>query len=266
MNRPGQQAQRLRGLVLVSALAAMGAAQADLSTKERLELLERRVSRITELTLQVNELQRENRELRGQIEEQGYALDRLQQKQKEMYLDLDQRLSKASRPVTPVVPPITPPEGPELAQPDNAGGPAASAKRGGSAPPADDPQSAYQAAYELLRPENRQYEQAVTAFSDFLQTYPNSDLAPNAQYWLGEANYVLQNNEAALKAFQQVVERYPLSAKVPGALLKIGYLQHTKGDIAAAESVLGRVVNEFPGTPAAQMAQQRIERIRRESR
>jgi tol-pal system protein YbgF len=271
MNKSGRQAPRrsgsksrcLRGLVTVSALAVMAAAQADLSTKERIELLERRVSRITELTLQVNELQRENRELRGRIEEQGYALDRLQQKQKEMYLDLDQRLSKVSRPVTPVVPSITPPEAPELAQPDSS----SSVKPGATAAPStDDPQSAYQAAYELLRPENRKYEQAVTAFSDFLQTYPNSDLAPNAQYWLGEANYVLQNNEAALKAFQQVVERYPLSAKVPGALLKIGYLQHSKGDVAAAESVLSRVMNEFPGTPAAQMAQQRIERIRRESR
>lgn len=250
---------------LLAALAVSGAARADLSTKERLELLERRVGRITELTLQVEALQRENRELRGKLEEQDYRIEQLKQKQKAMYQDLDQRLTDVARPAVP--PPAS--SAPETAGPggvvpettDAAG-------RAAGKPPAaaDDPQSAYQAAYDLLRPENRQYEQAVTAFTDFLQTYPTSDLAPNAQYWLGEANYVLENNDAALIAFQRVVERYPDSAKVPGALLKIGYLQHAKGEIEVARSVLGRIQSEYPGTPAAQMAQQRIERIERESR
>ncbi len=244
----------MRLLALLSGIAVAATAQADLSTKERIELLERRVDRITELTVQVEALQRENRELRGQLEEQGFAVERLQQKQKDMYLDLDQRMGNLSRPSEPAP---AAPAGSGAIEP---------VKQSVSPPPVDDPQEAYQAAYDLLRPESRQYEQAVTAFSDFLQTYPNSDLAPNAQYWLGEANYVLQNNEAALQAFEQVVERYPLSAKVPGALLKIGYLLHAKGDSAASESALGRVLSEFPGTPAAQMAQQRIERIRRENR
>ena len=81
-------------LVLACALPAATLA-ADLPMSQRLELLERRVNRITDLTLQLDEVRRENLQLRGEIERLGYEIEQLQRKQRDIYHDIDQRLSAA---------------------------------------------------------------------------------------------------------------------------------------------------------------------------
>ena len=77
---------------------------------------------------------------------------------------------------------------------------------------------------------------------------------------------VEQDNDTALIEFQRLVERFPESPKVPGALLTIGYIQHAAGDLEAAQAPLSRVARDYPGTPAADMATQRLQRIKREVR
>jgi len=124
----------------------------------------------------------------------------------------------------------------------------------------------YQAAYELLSPQQRRYPEAIKGFTAFLQKYPGDTLAPNAQYWLGEAYYVSQDNPKALAAFEQLVSRYPKSTKVPGALYKMGRIQHVMGQKAAARKNLQRVIREYPGSPAVGLARQRLELLQRESR
>ena len=57
-------------------------------------------------------------------------------------------------------------------------------------------------------------------------SYPDSPLADNAQYWLGEAYYVNKSFPEALAAFQRVVDKYPQSRKLPDAMLKIGYCDY----------------------------------------
>ena len=209
----------LLGLALPPAWAAS-------DTEQRLERLERRVAHITELTLEVEALKRENRRLQGNVEELRHHVDNLQNKQRELYLDMDDRLnlmqSGASAPATaPVVPSadsMKPVEPARDTRPQPVKSPVSTVAPG-------DPvreEAAYAAAYDLLRPEQRRYQEAIEAFELFIQQYPNGKFTDNARYWLGEANYVTQNNEAALAAFQQVLEFHPRSPKVPGALLKIG--------------------------------------------
>ena len=240
---------------------AVGLAALPAHGDERLERLERRVEKITELTLQIDALRRENRELRGLIEVQQNAIETLKRQQRDLYKDIDERLSQvqvtadsagaaAAAPVTERTPAASPPT---------------PSRRAAQADRARE-LTEYQAAYDLLRPEQRQYAEAMAAFRTFLETYPGSELADNAQYWLAEASYVTQDNASALREFQTLLEKYPASPKVPGALLKIGYIQHAAGDLDQARATLARVTKDYPDTAAANMARQRLERIEREAR
>ena len=86
----------------------------------------------------------------------------------------------------------------------------------------------YQAAFELLK--EQRYEPAAMAFQQFLVTFPDSELADNAQYWLAESHYVTQMFDEALAEFERCYHEYPRSRKVPDALLKMGYCSYELED------------------------------------
>jgi tol-pal system protein YbgF len=106
-----------------------------------------------------------------------------------------------------------------------------------------------------------QYDRAVTAFQKFLATYPDSSLADNAQYWLGEAFYVNKTYPEAQAAFQRVVDKYPQSRKIPDALLKIGYCRYEMKQWDSAREVLTQVVTRYADSSAGRLAQQRLEKL-----
>jgi len=235
------------------------------STEQRLERLERRVARVTDLTLALDSVREENRRLRGDIENLRYELEQLRRKQRDIYLDVDQRLSNLNR---------GQPASGKSAPPAGGGAAATGAKPGGDTPtpsvktaqptPAtDEVRAEYQAAYALLGPQVRRYEDAAKAFSDFVKKYPQSSLAANAQYWLGESYYVSQKNAEALAAFDKLVKDYPDSAKMPGALYKIGRIHASSGDRKKAGEALNRVVKEYPDSPAASLARDQLNRLQK---
>ncbi|MEM8844847.1 MAG: tol-pal system protein YbgF, partial [Pseudomonadota bacterium] len=119
-------------------------------------------------------------------------------------------------------------------------------------------------AFLLLK--QRRYDESITAFENFLQSYPNSKYAANAQYWLAEANYVTKRYDVALVEFDKVINQYPTSSKVPDARLKIGYTQYELGDYAQARTTLTRLRAQYPNSTVAGLAQQRLERMEREER
>ena len=90
----------------------------------------------------------------------------------------------------------------------------------------------------------------------FLITYPDSELADNAQYWRAEASYVTNDYEEALAQFQVVLSKYPRSRKLPDALLKIGYSNYELGRWAGARSALEKVRDDFPDSTAARLAEE----------
>ena len=247
----------------------MPQAWAASDTEQRLERLERRVAHITELTLEVEALKRENRRLQGNVEELRHLVDNLQKKQRELYLDVDDRLNSlqsgtpvtAPKPGAPSIEAVQPVKPVQDARPQPVKSPVGAVAPGD---PARE-EAAYAAAYDLLRPEQRRYQEAIGAFELFIQQYPNGKFTDNARYWLGEANYVTQNNEAALVAFQQVLEYHPQSPKVPGALLKIGYIKDALGDEAGAKASLQRVIDDYPDSSAAGMAKKRLVNMQRKA-
>jgi len=240
---------------------------ADLPTAQRLELLERRVNRITELTLQLDELRRENRELRGEIESLGHQVRQLERKQRDIYLDIDQRLS-GGVPAATAAPNAAPTASPAAAGQGEAPRPPAAVVDRATTPPqatADrsQVQAEYQAAYELLSPQQKRYKEAAVAFAAFVDKYPQDELTPNAQYWLGEAHYVSQNNAAAMQAFEQVVARFPDSTKAPGALYKIGRLHEAAGQKGEARTSYRKVLDDYPNSPAAGLARRQLDKLGR---
>jgi tol-pal system protein YbgF len=94
-----------------------------------------------------------------------------------------------------------------------------------------------------------------------LRAYPQSQLAGNAQYWLGEAYYVTHDYDDAVASFRAVGEQYPQSPKVPDALLKLGLTQIDQKKMADARATLKQVVQRFPGTDAAKLAAARLQTL-----
>ncbi len=115
-----------------------------------------------------------------------------------------------------------------------------------------DPAARYKEAFSLL--EAGRYPEAEAAFGAFVAAYPQSDLADNAQYWIGECLYSEKKFEEARKAFRAVSDHFPFGNKVPDALYKEALCQRALGDDAGAEKTLARLRDLFPDSEAAAKA------------
>jgi tol-pal system protein YbgF len=120
-------------------------------------------------------------------------------------------------------------------------------------------QSVYSQAFSALKAGS--YSIAITGFKDFLTTYPQSPLAENAQYWLGEAYYVTRSYDDAGTAFRTVLQKYPQSRKAPDAMLKLGFTQYEQKRFADSRKTLEDVTQKFPDSDAARLATDRLKRI-----
>ena len=236
----------------------------------RLEQQSQKDAGTTTLVNQVNDLQQQLSQLQGQIEELQHQNQQLQDSQKAQYADVDSRLSRlekggaaqASSPAAPANAPQAPAPAPTAVGPA-AGQQAAAAPANAPAAASATEQAAYDAAFKSLRAGD--YVTASRGFRDFLTKYPDSALAPNAYYWLGESYYVTMNYPVAIEAFQRLVKQYPQSDKVSDGLLKVGYCQIELKQQDAAIATLKQVTTRYPGTKAAGLAQERLRRLQRQT-
>jgi len=218
----------------------------------RLIRLERVVENqsLAELVSELERLRSESAALRGELETLRFETENSDSRQRELYVDLDRRLNgleSAPRSFEP------PPTSPGLLADERDPAPA------GAARPAGSDQQNYEAALDLI--ESRRYDEANRAFTTFLASFPTSPLADNAQYWLAETYYVRNQYAEGLTSFRRLIETYPQSDKVPDALLKVGFCQAELGERAAARTSLQEVMRQFPGTTAARLASQRLDRL-----
>ncbi len=258
--------------------------------EERLARLERLIKNqaLVDMEQRLDNLQAENQRLTGQVEELNYQFEQLKKRQRELYLDVDRRLaaletkarpgvtgqqtiSSAQAPATAALP-SSAPVAPRVASPAAAAASDVAIAAGVSLAPSAGPATAtpaavdpaeeradYERAFNLLK-EGR-YDLAIAAFKAFVQKYPHGRYSDNAQYWLGEANYVQRNFKAALAEFQKVVNDYPDSPKRPDALLKLGYTYLELGDKDKARLALNSILLNYPGSTAARLAQERLKEI-----
>ena len=117
----------------------------------------------------------------------------------------------------------------------------------------------YEAAWRLL--DKKDYKAAITRFKDFLKKYPKSNLANNAQYWIGESHYALREFDQAIIEFDAVRRKYPQGEKVPAALLKQGFAFAELGEKINARLVLQEVAEKYPNSPEAAKAKLRLKAL-----
>ena len=248
-------------LALLAAMASSTVFAEDevlsrMSVQQRLERIERLLGAdvLQQQMHQLDVIQQEIALLREQIEQQGYELDTIKQRQRSLYLDMDRRLSSLEAGgggASGVVPPVPAPGATSVSTPV------------ASATDADaDGKDDYSKAFALLK-EGR-YQPSIEAFTAFLKKYPQSKYADNAQYWLGEANYVSRDYKQALEEFQRLLARYPESSKIPGARLKIGYVYFELKNWSAARENLQLVIKLYPEASVAGKAKERLDRMQRE--
>jgi tol-pal system protein YbgF len=208
------------------------------------------------LYLQIQQLQQEVMRLNGKLEEQAYELNTLKEQSLQRYMDLDKRIGGAAAPSA--TPPVGGPSATQTSKPV-AGAPeamsaaapvTAPAAASRSAPAAAQPgeANAYGAAYALVQ--GRKFDQAIPAFQQFLQRYPDGEYAANAHYWLGELYLVKQppDLEAARQSFALLLSQYPDNSKAPDALYKLGKVQFLKGNREKAREYLDQVIKLYGGT------------------
>lgn len=98
---------------------------------------------------------------------------------------------------------------------------------------------------------DRRYKDAVKAFGDFAQVYPDNKLASNAHFWRGESFYQLKDYGGAALAYQQVIEKFPGSVKYQSAMLKQGMAFYYGGKKDAAKVRLEELIKRYPNSPEA---------------
>lgn len=259
----------IRSASLLLALCfTLPASAQKLSLGERVTRLEQQSAEQTssagqanvELLNRLTAMQAEVQALRNQVEQLQNENEQLKQQGKDQYLDLDSRLQRLeSSPQAAAPPAANEMPGPSSTRPGTTAGassrlPPASAA--GPALNAADEQSSYDAALSALR--NSDYVESSRRFQAYLRDYPNSSLAPNAWYWLGESYYATQNYPIALQSFETLLGQFPGSPKAADAMLKKGYCQIVMGQAGQGRQTLNRVVNEFPGSDAARLAASRL--------
>lgn len=205
-----------------------------------------------ELADQIELLKTEIARLRGENEVLSNDLANAIKRQKDFYVDLDNRLRK-----------LEPHADAAAAAPQPATAAPAAAPAAAVAPPvtAADPAAEsrdYEAALTQLR--GGKYKEAATGFIGFIRRHPGSSFQPSAHFWAASSLYQLKDNTGAAEYYAKVANQWPDDNRAPDALLGLASAQQAQGDAKAATRSLERLVAKYPSSSAAQIARQRLKK------
>jgi len=203
-------------------------------------------SAMLDIASQIEALRGDIAKMRGQLEVATNQIEVADKRQKDLYLDIDTRIRKLEQANEQAA--LLQQQQQQQAQPPGGTQPAESQQAG--------EMRAYQAALDQFKLGN--YPLAVSAMQGFLFTYPNSSLAPNAQYWIGMAHSGQRDYKSAIAAQRKLLASWPESEKAPDALLSIASSQETMGDRRNAQKTLEEVIQRYPKSSAAASAKQRL--------
>ena len=240
-------------LALSFAIPAQAGLLQDDEARKQIQQLESRVVQLEDdvkhqtksmldLQSQIDSLNREIRNLRGQNEETAHGLQDAEKRQKDFYVDLDTRLRHF--------------ESAEQAAKDAA---AAAAK----APPAPaDPSDpvpedrAFEAAYGTYK--SGSYANAAKAFQDYIKKFPESVRVPNAYYWQGNAQFALKDYKGAMASYQKLLKDYPGTPKAADAMYGVSSCLKALNKPIAARKTLKQLVAKYPSSAAASKARKQL--------
>jgi len=136
------------------------------------------------------------------------------------------------------------------------GGNPAAANNAPQAPPAD------QLYNDGLRDYNaNKNDLASQEFAQYLQVYGNTDLAGNAQFYLGEIAYRQGNFAGAVQSYNKVLDQYPGGNKTAAAQLKKAYALLELGQRDAGVQELRSLISRYPKSPEALQARDRLTKL-----
>ena len=202
------------------------------------------------LIAKVDQIEERASNTQGTIEQTNYRLDQMAQQLTQSQHDIEDLKAAVARATAPAASaaPTTAPQ--PLMTEVNVPAPA---------PSSENPMEVYQAAYRDYQRGN--YDLALAGFHDFLARYPESELAANAEYWIGESLYSGKKYSEAIDQFNRVVNKYPKSDKAPGALLKKGYAYLAMNDRPRAIVQFQYVVHEYPNSRESSLAKDRLRQL-----
>lgn len=224
-------------IVLVLATTALNSAHAQFGSSRTVnELRDEMNTRFEavgrgqlDLDAQNERLRAEVATLRGQVEFLLYELDQIKQRQRDFYLDLDNRLQTF----------------------EGQGGAVAA----GPVDPAAEAAN-YEAALNLLK--EGKHADALAAFQRFITDHPRSQMLPGANFWAGNAALQARETVAARGFFNTVVSNWPTDPIAPDAMLGLANSLRLMGEARQSEDTLRRIIERYPDSSAAQVASQRL--------
>jgi tol-pal system protein YbgF len=125
--------------------------------------------------------------------------------------------------------------------------------------PRVDPVKMFDNAFADLKAGN--FDLAIIQFEEFLNQFDDTDLADDAQYWLGECHYGKKDYTRALSEFERVERKYPESDKMVSALFKAARCQQELGNVPQARALFQRIVDEFSESFEADAAARRLQEL-----
>jgi len=196
---------------------------------------------LSDILNQIEMMKQDVSKLRGDIESLRHLNETVEQRQKDLYQDLDSRLRKIEEKST----------GNNAASPNKP-----SETQAVSEVKASSDQEVYDQANTLL--DGMKYKEAFQAFTDFIKQFPNSALLPDAKYGLGNAQFNLKNYKAAIATYQKLVDQHPDFEKNPEALLGLANAQIQLALISEAKKSLKELIKKYPKSDVIQNAQKRL--------
>ncbi|GDX54558.1 hypothetical protein LBMAG28_10320 [Methylophilaceae bacterium] len=196
---------------------------------------------LNDMLNQIELMKQEVSKLRGDMETIRHLNATVEQRQKDLYQDLDVRLRRIEEKSTAGSLP-TPnkvaetPLTPEIKAPSD--------------------QEVYDQANALL--DGLKNKEAFQAFTDFIKQFPNSALLPDAKYALANAQFNLKNYKATIGTYQKLLDQHPDFAKNPEALLGLANAQIQLALIPEAKKSLKDLIKKYPKSDVIQNAQKRL--------
>lgn len=202
------------------------------------DTIQQQTRSMLDLQSQIDAMNAEIRKLRGQNEETAHGLQDAEKRQKDFYVDLDTRVRHF--------------ESEEQAAKTAAASAAIATVPVAetSGPVSDD--HAFAAAYGLFQA--GKHADAVKSFQDFLRKYPDSIHVPNANYYLGNAQFAVKNYRGALDTYQGLLKAYPDTPIAADVLFKIVESLHALKHDVAARKTLKILIAKYPSSKAAAKA------------
>jgi len=188
--------------------------------------------------------------VREKVDDNNVRISSLSQELEAVRLTIPQAIVAASAAAaggTPAMPPAG-----QAGAPGPAPSPAAP-------PPGVSPQRMYELAWGDYV--GAQYNLAISGFENYIRTYPRSEQAGDAQYFIGESYYQQGLFRESAAAFDRGIADYPNSKRIPDMYWKRGMAQNALGQTDRARESWEYVVKTFPNSDAGRLARQRLDQM-----